>query len=146
MQWCIEREIQADRWAWSWSDQRGERAVPMTDEQILAVACRVADSLDATRVSEMTADGWKATTMFEDSALIRFARELLKAAPPAQAGQSDAAPSAEAMFTWTGPKKVFDDLVRDAMKFRTGWKKENPTREDYEATYTMANSISQGAS
>lgn len=47
----------------------------LTDEQILNAAITAADALDATRVSEMVAGGWNATTIFEgDTGLIRFGR------------------------------------------------------------------------
>lgn len=66
---------------------QGLRAGPtrrLTDRQILDAAIRAADSLDATRVNEMTGPNvWKATTIFEgDAGLIRFGRfveELLTA-------------------------------------------------------------------
>lgn len=52
----------------------------LTDDQIMNAAIKAADELDATRVSEMTAGGWKATTIFEgDAGLIRFGR-LVEAA------------------------------------------------------------------
>jgi hypothetical protein len=57
-----------------------ERGV-WTDEQIMAIVCRETDTLDCTRVSEMTNDGWKATTIFEgDAALLRCIRAVLAAA------------------------------------------------------------------
>lgn len=52
----------------------------LTDEQIMNAACTAADTLDATRVSEMRAGGWHATTIFDgDSGLLRFGRLIEQA-------------------------------------------------------------------
>ena len=60
---------------------QGAEPRELTDQQIIALACAVADELDATRVSEMFEGKWLARTTFEDSALVRFARMILAAAP-----------------------------------------------------------------
>lgn len=63
----------------------------LSDERILGIACHEADALDATRVNEIKDGAWKATTMMEDSALIRFARHILRAG---HAARGDAEPVA----------------------------------------------------
>lgn len=65
-----------------------ERAAPretanlLTDAEIMSIVIRETDTLDCTRVSEMTPSGWKATTIFDgDDALLRCIRAALAAAP-----------------------------------------------------------------
>lgn len=64
-------------------------SVRLTDDELLSAAINTTDELDVTRVSELVAGGWKATTIFDgDAGLLRLARAVEKAvlakAPPSE--------------------------------------------------------------
>lgn len=62
----------------------------LTDAEILNAAISSADALDATRVSEMRAGGWHATTIFDgDTGLLRFGRLVEKLCIASATKESD---------------------------------------------------------
>lgn len=55
-------------------------AKKLTDDEIMRAVINGCDTLDITRVSEMLAGGWNATTIFDgDAALLRVVKTVINA-------------------------------------------------------------------